>query len=341
MAKILVVTRDISEYLLYSVLVAALRAHGHNVIVVAEGLSLTKWVEAGEVCVVGIHPLSVLSETKPDLVLTGLGSPINLGESFGIGANEFGIKLGYIEDLWGVHTHSKALPDFVCTIDRFGQSRIQSYEPYQGKVPRVYITGSPTLDQLSDVKSPGEIFVGARNRNIVLFVGQDESTTPVLEGLVKALNVVNDSYILIPRFHPKRPDLSAKWDEILAESLGFVLKMPAQITTRQIMKIARVTVSCYSTALLEAAVLGSLPVSWTSSIGRGKMREALGGIERFPLVDSGCAMEVETPEEFQEAVLGLDQAAYESKIRHCQSTFRCDGKNTERVVAAIEQELVI
>ena len=68
------------------------------------------------------------------------------------------------------------------------------------------------------------------------------------------------------------------------------------------------------------------------------MREALGGLERFPLVDFGCAVEVQTPEEFLK-VLGQDPDEYEAQVRRCKETYKNDGNNTERVVAAIESEL--
>jgi hypothetical protein len=308
--------------------------------VVAEGLSLAKWRESGEtVCAFsGADSRRFLTEFKPNLVLTGLASPINLGESFGLAANELGVKLGFVADIWGAEARSRAVPDFVCTLDQFGLDKILQYPKYQGRVPRVYITGSPAMDRLLDVKNPGAIWDGVRDsRLVVLFVGQDESTTPALEGLVQALNVGGE-YVLIPFFHPKRPDLLGEWNGILARATFPVLRTP-QVSLHQAMKIAWVTMSVYSTALIEAAALGSLPVSWVSPIGRQKMREALGGLERFPLVDSGCTIEVETPEEFRQAVLDLGQTAYWAKIRHCQYQFGCDGKNTERVVAVIEREL--
>lgn len=360
MAKIIVVTKDIAEFNIYSPVVATLRDKRHRVCVIAEGLSLGKWVEAGEDvwfgqpdpdqvdvngCRHDITDCELALETfKPNLMLTGLGAPINLGETFGLAANQLGIKLGYFIDVWGAESRSKAVPDFICTLDQFGEQKIQAYAPYQGRMPKVYVTGSPAMDRLAKVEEPWGILGLSLfwDDPVVLFVGQDESTTPALEGLVQALNNWGKPYVLVPRFHPKfqnRTDLLAKWNAILAEAAGDVIQVSPEITTQQIMTVANYTVSIYSNALIEAAALGSLPVSWVSDIGRASMRQALGGLERFPLVDYGCAVEVETPEQFQEILLD-GPTIYRDRIRRCQTAFPCDGKNTDRVVSALEAELL-
>ena len=342
MANILVVTRDIAEYLVYSVLVTSLRGRGHTVTVIAEGQSFAKWLEVGErLYVSSKRPWTVFEQLEPSLVLTGLGAPIRLGEKFGLAANKLSIKLGYVTDIWGAERRSSAVPNFICTLDSFGKRQIQEYAPYYQRMPRIYITGSPAMDRLSlDVKHPGGIWEEAGDyKAVVLLVGQDEATIPAIKGLVKSLNDWGESYLLIPCVHPKRPDLSDLWEGILAEATGFVLRSP-QLTTQQLMKVATHTVSVYSNALVEAATLGSLPISWVSPIGRQKMRKSLG-LDQFPLVDCGCAIEVETPAQFRGAVLDLSPAAYAAKVHRCRSVCRCDGDNTKRVVAAIERELVI
>ncbi|MDE2016058.1 MAG: hypothetical protein KGI72_06085, partial [Patescibacteria group bacterium] len=205
MAKILVVTKDLAEFLMYRPVVELLQKANHRVTVVAEGLSFQKWSDVEVPYLVGVGAGDISPEVfQPDLVLTGLGAPINLGEKFGLDANKLGVKLGFVEDIWGVHRCSKAVPDFVCTLDPFGKALIASHKPYNGRTIHVYVTGSPALDRLSKVKPPNPsdlpmMQVLEKHEKVVLLAGQDESTTPMVEGLVAALDQAWENYILIPR----------------------------------------------------------------------------------------------------------------------------------------------
>lgn len=357
MAKITVVTKDVAEFKLYHRVVGLLRSAGHEVIVVAEGLSLDKWVETREKVFLGKpDPTEVDSLGRrrdillpaffdlfqPDLVLTGLGHPINLGQSFGLEANRRGIKLGYVLDVWGAESRSRAIPDFICTLDEFSRKQIESYEHYQSKRPKVYITGSPLLDSLVEVEEIsqpfGELWM---SYPVILFVGQDESTTPALSGSVEALNeCFGDGYVLIPRFHPKFKGKEewVKWQEILSTATGNVLFLSPIVSIQEIMRLAECTVSIYSNALVEAAALGSLPVSWVSDIGRQKMSEAMGGLTRFPLVTQGCAVEVSLTQHF----VDLLRAPNEEKkkfVNRCQFCYQGNGGNAQKVVQAVISEL--
>ncbi|MBI2476241.1 MAG: hypothetical protein HYV67_03285 [Candidatus Taylorbacteria bacterium] len=359
MAKILVVTKDIAEFQIYQPVKELLRAAGHDVTVIAEGLSLDKWLEAGEAvyggrpdevhqdaqtkCRYDIEELKVLKELQPDLILTGLGAPINLGERFGLAANLRGIKLGYVIDVWGAESRSLAVPGFICTLDQFGKKKIETYGPYQNLnlPPRVYVTGSPAMDRLAHLQ--GDKYVsGVANVYglVVLLAGQDESTTPVVEGLLEALGRLNakgQRVMLISRLHPKflaRADLQALWLAALAKAPCDVLWVKSDIATARLIKSVQITVSTYSNALIEAAMLGSTPVSWVSDIGREKMRVALGGLERFPLVDYGCALEVSTAEEF----LAIEPETRDKVAERCRQVFP-NGKAAKRVVGAIKAEL--
>lgn len=358
MAKILVVTKDIAEFLIYKPVVDLLRTGGHMVTVVAEGLSLGKWIEAGEEvykgrpdpiyhnaqtgCRYDLEEFLVLDEIKPDSVLTGLGAPINLGERFGIAANKRGIRLGYVEDMWCVHTRSNAVPDFVCTLDPFGRQKIGQYLLYQTRMPRVYTTGSPAWDRLASVQPDKFVSIASALHDLtVLLAGQDESTTPVIDGLVEALDKLTDQgkrVLLIPRLHPKflaREDLQKVWLSSVNKARCNVLWAGPQVSTVQLMLSADFTVSTYSNALVEAALLGSIPVSWVSNVGLEKMAEALGGLAQFPLVGYGCAAEVNTAEEF----LAITSERRDQTHTRCGEELRNDGQNAARVVAAIELEL--
>lgn len=345
--NILVVTKDIAEFMIYVLVVAMLRARGHKVTVVAEGLSLAKWIDAGEVGYYGqsesssqINPLSVLEDVHPDLIITGLGEPINLGEAFGLEANRHGIGLGYVEDVWRVHARSKAVPDFVCTLDPFGKKGIEGHEPYQNHMPRIHVTGNPAIDRLVSIKPDDYVStVCDRYELAILLAGQDESTTPVIDGLIEALTTMANEgkrVLLIPRLHPKfvsRQEFVGPWLGALAKAPCEVLWVSPKVSTDQLISSVDMTVSTYSNALVGAAHK-SIAVSWVSDIGREKMRGALGGLEHFPLVDYGCAIEVSTPEEF----LAITPETRDAVRARCREVLPNDGNNTARVVDAIELE---
>lgn len=361
MANVLIITKDNAEFQIYQPLTTLLRTRGHRVVIVAEGLSLDKWLALNEpvfggkgepgafdkhLCRSDVDVGQILENLMPDLVLTGLGAPINLSEKFGLAANQMGFKLGYVIDVWGAESRSKAVPDFICTLDTFGRDKINAWPPYMGREPRIYVTGSPAMDALLDVKKAGadlEVCNLFQDCNVptVLLAGQDECTTPVVEGLVSALSKVGG--VIIPRFHPKyadRDDLAAPWLKTLAKADCEVLWVGSRVTTQELAAEVDYVVSVFSNVLIEAAALGSIPVSWVSDIGRQKMREALGGLTRFPLVERGCAMEVSSPEEFIERVVLDDASSALGEVLHaCDEHYHLDGRNTERVVAAIEAEL--
>src|SRR3989344_4237071 len=262
--RVLVVTKDIGEFNVYHPVVGMLRAAGIDCAVIAEGLSRQKWSDASYMIVSGeafseldIHDL--FRNHKPDLVLTGLGAPINLGEKFGLAANRLGIKLGFVHDLWGVHKRSSAIPQFICVTDDYDVELVRDHLAYVDKYPTIHLTGSPAMDALSGVSADvttDKMLAHAHHAPSVLVLGQDESTTPMLEGLISALDAGEEGYVLVPRLRPKfmdRTELCNRWLSLLyTAKRGHVLFVPRSVHTRQIMKSVKFTVSVYSTGLIEA-----------------------------------------------------------------------------------------
>lgn len=356
--RILVVTKDIGGgFNTLRPVVNLLRKEGHEVTIVAEGLSLGKWMDAGEAVYHGAPPagqynpttkvrhdidvMDTFTEVHPDAVITELGTPINLAMTFGLAANRRKIPLVFIEDLWGVHVRSHATPQLVCSIDEFGAVMARG-EYMLSTGTKVVVTGNPAFDALKNVK-PNVALSGllsgvyANGKRVVVALGQDESTTPMLEGLVEALER-EGNYILIPRFHPKyfsNSDLMSRWHSILdGVKKGSVLWLNNE-STHEVMACAHVAVSIYSTALVEAAMLGAIPVSWMSPVGQEKMAVALGGLRKFPLVSTGAAIEVSSADEFLTCVPRVGSHEYLDQAFVSEEKVPSDGKNAERVVCAI------
>lgn len=371
--KILIVTKDIGEFNVYEPVVRALATQGVCCEIIAEGKSLPNWRAARveEFCsrhgnIMGCSVAdgtnytneavsTMIRSVRPDLVLTGLGAPINLGEKFGLAANKLGIKLGFVHDLWGVHKRSKAIPDFVCVTDEFDAKLVREYPGYrvsmpsagnpkvselEDRTPKIYITGSPAMDALGDTPVNDALAVMLSDANqSVLLLGQDECTTPMIECVINALDRFGNDYILIPRLHPKfksQTELWNGWLRRLSEAKnGRVVFVGSSVSTRSIMQSVLTVVSCYSTGLIEAVGFECEAVSLVNDIGRAKMQEALG-VTRFPLVTLGCACEASSA---YELFALLDEPALFPDCAKARKKLGLDGHATERAVNAILEQL--
>ena len=372
--KVCVVTKDKMEFNLYQPVVDILQKRGIEVVVVAEGLSMDLWLKAGYEIYGGlpkegdfdpniktrtdIDPVLVLENMDPDVVMTGLASPIKLGESFGRIANQFGIGLGFVEDLWGVHQRSEARPDFICTLDAYGEKKILEHVEYdlrliagdetidcQCNPPDVYVTGSPAMDSLQNVKSDPSVGKAIREANpkrVILLGGQGEATTPMVRGVVETLNAIPDKCVVIPRFHPKyMSDLSKvalkdEWMTLLDQIKPphVVLWIESSVNTHSLILSSTEVVSIFSNLLIEAVVLGRMAVSWNSEVGQKSMKKSLGE-ESFPLCQFGAVQEVWNPTGYLNQVPGFNSKEYSQQITDAQKVVKSDGKNALRVAEAI------
>ena len=352
---------------------------GVDFFVVAEGLSPARWTQAGYSIIGGepkegrfdpntkirfdIDPEQVLREVRPDVVMTGLAEPNHLTKLFALEANKQDIALIFVEDIWGVHKRSEARPAAICTLDGFGEHMaLKHYDPDHdrlvgerdpvsgyfndlpaSKAPPIYITGSPAMDSLQSVQPHPQVEKLIRGRGMsVLFLGQDESTTPALEGLVEALRGVDDS-VLIPRFHPKwmadpsKAEHRARWENALLgikDQSRVLWSMPPEAKAEQVIRSVDVVVSIYSTGLLQAAMMGKCAVSWNSLVGRKKMLEGIG-LEHFPLTQSGAAIEVWSPGDFASKVPLPGSPEHSKFVTAAQQKVGGDCKSTDRVAKVV------
>ena len=366
--KVLVVTKDKMEFNLYQPVVDILEQRGIEVVVVAEGLSMDLWLKAGYEIYGGlpkegdfdqkiktrtdIDPRAVLHQLKPDVVMTGLADPIHLGESFGLMANQKEIPLGFVEDLWGVHQRSKALPDFVCTLDSYGDRVIVEDEVYGRYLPYVYVTGSPAMDTLKSVKPVPEIEAIVKSsgaKRVIIIGGQGEVTTPMIRGIVELLSVETfERCLVIPRFHPKwmndpsKASFKDEWVQLLSriKEPHQVLWTEPSVNTHSLVLSATEVVSVYSNLLIEAIVLGRIAVSWNSEIGKKKMKASLGA-EEFPLCQLGAVKEVWGVTDYLDRVPTPGTNEYNRLVTTNQEVVLSDGQNSVRVADAIREYIYI
>lgn len=377
--RVLVVTKDTMDFLMYHRIMQELASGGviantADCGIVAEGVSMAKWINAGyeiyggfpkkgeydeaTLCRHDLDPYQVLQEEKPHLVLVGLSFWPNLGPKFALAAKELGIPLGFVEDIWMAHRRSVVVPDFICTLDRLGSGFVEDNDIYDRT--KVFITGNPAWDALSEIKpDPFIKQITSASKRVVLMAGQDLETTSMVEGLLEALDEQGE-YILFPKIHPAwrgltRENVRAERDQRKREEMEVIFeacqlwrdklanpKNGCVIWTdtgiHQLMLSSRYIVSISSNALIEAALLGKVPVSWNSDLGRQSMRAGFGGLENFPLVDLKCAVEVESPDDFLFRVPEYGFAVH-ACMRQIQREIYSKKRNTKRVVRIIKDFL--
>ncbi len=363
--KILVVTKDMGGYQVLTQPAALLSKEGFVVTIVAEGLSIRRWQKEAGFEVYGgvpaegqfdpktlmrrdIDPADLIEKIKPDVVMASLGSPINLERDICLIANSRSIPVVFVEDIWGCHQRANdVVPDLVCTLDCVG---VQMIERYYHDKPIIVETGSPAFDVFATGSVPSHPLLHTLTAGFartVYILGQDESTTPYLEGVIKAVNEDPFNTLLIVGLHPKflgDPVLCKIWLDSVKKAKVPILWVNSMATTHQYMLYSDVVVACYSTGLVEAALLGCVSVSWTSEVGRNKMTESLGGLTRYPTVEYGATSEVSSPEEFISKIYPLisDVSVAETQIASdiptaiaLRDRLHVDGKSAERIARSV------
>jgi hypothetical protein len=366
--RVLFETKDITGFNMFDPVARVLKSLGHEVTIVAEpeGIAADAWLKAGW-SIYGPQPNisaeAILKVMSPDVVVVELaGNMTDFGKSFALAANKLGKPLGFVEDLWHAHRRCpEAPPDFICTLDAYGERVIGEYSEYKGlprpgdrhpvdsynHKPKVFITGSPAMDVLKDVVAdPGieEVIRQSNPKRVILIAGQGASTSAMMRGLAQALGREKGCLIL-PRCHPglmKHPswqEASKEWVEIADGMSGnhqVIWTNPA-VSTRSLIRVSTEVHSIFSGALSEGATLGALPVSWMTEEGKAEMQASLKieGMNHFPLSELGAAIEVTNPDEYREKVASLSGSDRNAFVTEAQKILSFDFGATERVVQAI------
>ncbi len=372
--KCLVVTKDIGGFQAVRPVADLLKQRGHSVSVVAEGLSLAKWEEAGYGVCGGapmegaldtktlirsdLDPETIIRRIAPDFVLASAGSPIGLELTVCSVAKSLHVPVVVVNDIWGSDQRLKGvMPNVVCTLDQ-EDTRLAAGYYGPGKV-NIVETGSPTFDTFVGQAVPSNHAlrnVTSNFQKVVYVLGQDASTTAYLKGVFEAVAGESNTLVIVG-FHPKflpMPEFCMQWLQIVKAAKVPVIWTTNIVTSRQYMWYSDIVVSCYSTGLVEAALMGKLAVSWVSDVGRQKMAAALGGLTQFPLVAYGGACQVSNVEEFNRISTANDEfkegpdssvvdrweGEAQSKDReNLRTKLHIDGHAAERVVQAIHDRI--
>ena len=277
MARIVLVTKDKGAFGAVGPLAVCIREHGkHESIVVAEGLSVFQWKDAGfdlyfegakdfRVEPFECDPRAILKEISPTAVVVGTSSPMNLEDGFAVAANALEIPLIFAEDFWGAHNRHFTEPTAILTLDDYAATLAKKNHPAAG----VYVVGNHGMPINFTTPPEFQNWMGVLREQfnyVVAFVSG--RTFDDLSLCIESIKKTPDS-CLIPCFHPKRVDENVEgktrgdiWWHMLAESgLGPRIIEQGDRKTDHIVTEAHITCSGFSTMLTTAAAAGKIAVS--------------------------------------------------------------------------------
>lgn len=292
MARILFVAKDNGCASVTEQVAVLAREDGHKVICAIEGLAMKRYEALGFVdksppnhwgCVDFRAPtgeerkrgadvfgaVEYLEKVKPDIVVTGLGSPINIQRDIAEEATRFRIPLVVCEDFWaksvGHLSHNKVNPEMILTVDEYSVLLVDKAFPKAYKI----VVGNPGVKK---VQVPENVQVGMEilhrkfGRVFVYAGAGPESTTAELNLLLRCLEKTGGNWCLVPRFHPKYEKLQLPgmekpygeiWREYLAPFSARVRYVEAS-STDPVAVAGDVVLSGFST-LLSTALWNKVP----------------------------------------------------------------------------------
>lgn len=306
--RVLLVTKDLGSKPVVD-LGQAVRKHGHEAIVVCEGLSARLWFDAGfRPYIVGpedprlesftVNALQTLDKFKPSVVITGRGDPIHLEQAFGLAANARNIPLVLLEDFWNGYRSSTAEPDMILTIDEYAASLARKGRPKAV----VQIVGSAQVPQEIPFVSPPLPEIEALKKKYgpaVLFIGGE--TTEDLDLVIRCMEETRG--FLMVRFHPKHKVLPMSdgrtredvWKGMLAAApLGN--RVIYDTTAKPELYIDNADVVCSGASLgLVSAICRGKPSVVLDTPGVSRVLERVVGLPIFPAASLGAAYAIQAP----------------------------------------------
>lgn len=308
--NVLFVTKDIGGFRVVRPLADALKHDGWTVTVIAEGKSLPLWREIKHTLIVGgqlAQPLDIdaaeeiLRSENPGVVITTLGSPINLEDAFSHAANRLDIPLVWFPDVWGAETRSQATPNIVFAFDETEMLVLDEQSRFEHS--RIEVVGHPLADEMcAEPSADAQRIVRGSHlfETVILIAGQGEYTGDMIDFVANSIAQSDDGrFVIIPRFHPKYKDDKPEWIKAWSERLAAipdvtVIEIDPKVTTDDIARIADITVSSFSTTLTYAALAGQIPISVATPAARAAMVKSTG-LDHYPPTRIGAAIEATGP----------------------------------------------
>ncbi len=312
--RCLIVTKDIGGFKVVLPVARALKDMDHRVTILAEGLSVALWKEAGwTLAFEGSvnfkeQPFAFDAEIElvrhqPDVVLVTSGSPMNIEAQMSSAAFKRGISQAWIEDVWGVTARlpQDVTPDLVFTLDLAGQKMLREDPRSIGR--HIVVAGNLALSNLIVPINLTLHMAELREQHgtLILFCGQSTDTRDMLNILFTSLVGVTEPFVVIPRWHPKRvTDGNNReiWETQVAMFSALkpnsVLRLDDVKTTDALGTLCDITVSGVGTTLLYAAQARKDAISITTPTTRHVLLQQVR-YDRWPGLEVGIGLELTEP----------------------------------------------
>ncbi|MDO8500037.1 MAG: hypothetical protein Q7S66_05310 [bacterium] len=248
---------------------------------------------------------ALVREINPDTVIVTMSSPINIEDSIGLAANNFGIPLITVSDYWGSLTRAKKCKaDLMLAIDDADADIARRHFIHTFDIAIVGNHAIQTLRKLAPSAEIKQKMAELKHHfgTIMLFAGGAvDYTTPEIKLLAECLKKTPGSWGLIKRYHPKHAErittdgriYRAVWDAEFAEFGDRVMELPTK-EADAVASMADCTVSGFST-LMTSAVGSYRPVIALITPETIASLKAQTTLNRYPLSTAGLVPEVAEP----------------------------------------------
>ena len=305
------------------------REDGHQVFTALEGLAMVRYENLG--FPIGTPPnwrgmmnfnsptdddkklppfdaAAFLNKTQPDIIVTGLGSPINIQRQIAEEATRRGIPLVVCEDFWskipGHLDAAKVKPALILTVDDYSIALNRKAFPGVGQ----RVVGNPGA---KEVPVPSEVEAQVKKirdegfDTIYVFAGGGASATNELALLLQCLEKTPGNYCIVPRFHPKvmtwkvpgeNRTYGELWTEYLKPFAERVRYVEAKSTDPvAVSESADVLVSGFSTLMTTAAYHGKRVICLKTEETMASLKAHGEHYTEIPQVALGLASVVDEP----------------------------------------------
>ncbi len=330
MARILFVAKDNGCSSVTEQVAVLAREAGHDVVTALEGLAMARYEALGftgeapnwrgmvnfnspteedkKKKLPSFDAMKFLDETRPDIIVTGLGSPINIQRDIAEEATRRKIPLVVCEDFWakspGHLDAAKVNPTLILTVDDYSIALNRKAFPHVSMAV-VDNPGAKKVEVPPEVEAQMKKIREEGFDTIYVFAGGGASATNELALLLKCLEKTPGNYCIIPRFHPKVmawkiPGESRTYGELWTEYLAPFAKRVRYVEAKSadpvaVSDSADVLVSGFSTLMTTAAYCGKRVICLKTSETVASLKAHGEHYTEIPQVALGLAHAVTEP----------------------------------------------